>query len=101
MAEPANPTVTTGLATPTGSLPRKREPLLAERAADTTNGGSRFRGNDSVLEGKRRGPSLPDLATYAILIAGAVVMLLPFAWMVSTSLKTAGATFVTPPNWLP
>ncbi|MDF2980490.1 MAG: sugar transporter permease, partial [Devosia sp.] len=53
--------------------------------------------------GRRRGArlSLPDLAAYAVLVAGAVIMLLPFAWMVSTSLKTAGATFVTPPNWLP
>lgn len=53
--------------------------------------------------GRKRGARLrlPDLLTYAILILGAVIMLLPFAWMVSTSLKTAGATFVTPPQWLP
>jgi multiple sugar transport system permease protein len=52
--------------------------------------------------GRRRRPLRPaDIATYAILILGAVIMLLPFAWMVSTSLKTAGATFVTPPQWLP
>jgi multiple sugar transport system permease protein len=28
-------------------------------------------------------------------------MLMPFAWTVSTSLKVAGATFVTPPQWWP
>ena len=44
---------------------------------------------------------LSDLATYVLLAAGAVVMLLPFAWTVSTSLKTPGATFVTPPELLP
>ncbi len=49
----------------------------------------------------RPGLRLSDLATYAVLAAGAVVMLLPFAWTVSTSLKTPGATFVTPPELLP
>jgi multiple sugar transport system permease protein len=42
-----------------------------------------------------------DLASYAVLGAGALVMLLPFAWMVSTSLKQGSATFVTPPLLLP
>ena len=37
----------------------------------------------------------------AILLLGAVVMLLPFAWMISTSLKTSGATFVMPPQFIP
>lgn len=53
------------------------------------------------LSRPRKLPSLPDLATYAILILGAVIMLLPFAWMLSTSLKTRGATFATPPQWIP
>ena len=38
---------------------------------------------------------------YALLLAGAVVMLLPFAWMLSTSLKTSEATFMLPPQWIP
>lgn len=38
---------------------------------------------------------------YAILFLGAVVMILPFLWMVSTSLKSASATFVLPPKWIP
>lgn len=45
--------------------------------------------------------SLPDLATYTILILGAGIMLLPFLWMLATSLKTAGATFVMPPQLIP
>jgi multiple sugar transport system permease protein len=49
----------------------------------------------------RPGLRLSDFATYVLLAAGAVVMLLPFAWTVSTSLKTPGATFVTPPELLP
>ncbi len=38
---------------------------------------------------------------YIGLSAGAVVMLVPFVWMVSTSLKTPAAVFVYPPEWLP
>jgi multiple sugar transport system permease protein len=42
-----------------------------------------------------------DYATYAVLTLGALAMLLPFAWMVSTSFKHGDATFVTPPQLLP
>lgn len=42
-----------------------------------------------------------DYATYAVLLLGALIMLLPFVWMVSTSLKTGEATFVTPPQLIP
>lgn len=44
---------------------------------------------------------LGDLLFGALMLAGAVAMLLPFAWMLSTSLKTAGATFVMPPQFIP
>lgn len=37
---------------------------------------------------------------YIILIAGAVIMLLPFLWMLSTSLKNEGATMVMPPEFI-
>jgi multiple sugar transport system permease protein len=39
--------------------------------------------------------------TYIILIIGAIVMIIPFLWMLSTSLKSASATFVLPPEWIP
>jgi multiple sugar transport system permease protein len=42
-----------------------------------------------------------DYAVYAVLVLGAIVMLLPFVWMISTSLKTGEATFVTPPQLIP
>lgn len=41
------------------------------------------------------------LALHAILIAGSVVMLLPFAWMLSTSLKEPREIFTYPPVWIP
>lgn len=42
-----------------------------------------------------------DYATWAVLGLGAIAMLLPFVWMVSTSLKTGDATFVMPPQLIP
>jgi multiple sugar transport system permease protein len=44
---------------------------------------------------------LADGLTHAVLIVGAVAMLGPFAWMVSTSLKLPGAVFAFPPEWIP
>jgi multiple sugar transport system permease protein len=38
---------------------------------------------------------------YLVLITGALVMLFPFAWMVSTSLKPDRELFVTPPQLIP
>ena len=39
--------------------------------------------------------------SHLVLIAGAVVMLLPFVWMLSTSVKPADQLFTVPPTWLP
>jgi len=36
-----------------------------------------------------------------LLAAGGVFMLAPLAWMLSTSLKSPGAVFVYPPQWIP
>jgi len=38
---------------------------------------------------------------YAVLIAFSFVSLLPFFWMLSTSLKPPGAVFIQPPQWIP
>ncbi len=38
---------------------------------------------------------------YIILILGSITFLIPFLWMVSTSLKEPGAVFVFPPQWTP
>lgn len=36
-----------------------------------------------------------------IILAGAILMLVPFAWMVSTSLKAEGDVFLIPIRWIP
>ena len=42
-----------------------------------------------------------SLPSHAVLIAGGVAMLLPFVWMLSTSLKPADQLFTVPPTWIP
>lgn len=39
--------------------------------------------------------------SYAIVTLGAVVMVAPFLWMLSTSFKGGGAIFDYPPSWIP
>ena len=41
------------------------------------------------------------LALHIVLILGSLLMLLPFFWMISTSLKEAREVFTFPPRWIP
>lgn len=44
----------------------------------------------------------PDhVLLHLLLLSGSVVMLLPFLWMLSTSLKTPQEIFTFPPTWIP
>jgi multiple sugar transport system permease protein len=38
---------------------------------------------------------------YTLLVMGALVMVVPFLWMITTSLKTSAQIFVLPPRWIP
>ena len=49
----------------------------------------------------RFGEVVIRLIAFLILAAGAVTMLVPFFWMLSTSLKDPGEIFVYPPRWIP
>ncbi|HEV2292364.1 MAG TPA: carbohydrate ABC transporter permease [Tepidisphaeraceae bacterium] len=49
----------------------------------------------------RRESGTSSLHTYAILVAGSIVMLTPLAWMVLTSLKSFEEVIASPPAWLP
>lgn len=50
--------------------------------------------------GKRRALITKTIA-YVVLGVGAVTMLLPFVWMLSTSLKPERGIFTMPPQWIP
>lgn len=41
-----------------------------------------------------------NILVYILLALGAITMLLPFFWMISTSLKTAGEAVAMPPVWI-
>lgn len=41
------------------------------------------------------------LIAYVFLLLGAALIVVPFAWMISTSLKTPDQLFVYPPQWIP
>jgi multiple sugar transport system permease protein len=50
---------------------------------------------------RRKKKVLCDISTYAILIFASFVVLLPMAWMVSTSLKEYSETVAVPPSFIP
>lgn len=55
----------------------------------------------AVAPAQRRPRPIRNLLLHLFLISGSVVMLLPFIWMLSTSLKTPPQIFTYPPVWLP
>jgi multiple sugar transport system permease protein len=56
---------------------------------------------DSAFSSRLPKLRIGHLALHVILMAGSVVMLLPFAWMLSTSLKEPREIFTYPPVWIP
>ena len=55
----------------------------------------------SSSRGHRRKFSAGKLLSYILLTLGALIMIVPFIWMVSTSLKSQQQLFAWPPNWIP
>jgi ABC-type glycerol-3-phosphate transport system permease component len=50
---------------------------------------------------KARRELINRIIAYAALIVGSAVMVVPFLWMISTSLKKEGTVYVFPPVWIP
>ena len=44
---------------------------------------------------------LESLSIHILLALGAIAMVMPFAWMISTSLKSQSEVFSYPPQWIP
>lgn len=51
--------------------------------------------------GKRARATISSALAYVFLTVGGIVILIPLAWMVSTSLKDPGRVFQHPPQWIP
>ncbi len=49
----------------------------------------------------RNGIRWGKVLLHLLLLAGSILMLLPFVWMLSTSLKTPREVFSFPPTWIP
>jgi multiple sugar transport system permease protein len=54
-----------------------------------------------AISRRRRIAAVRTTVTYVLLSLMAVITLLPFVWMLSTSLKTQASVFVYPPEWIP
>lgn len=50
---------------------------------------------------KARGRAIIVALSYTVLVVGSLAMIVPFAWMISTSLKPEGSVFSFPPVWIP
>lgn len=79
MTQANNPSVTS----PAGSARITPMPVTSQRASFWQRGG------------------LWRIFTWVVLLLGAVVMILPFVWLVSSSLKLETQIFVFPPQWIP
>lgn len=44
---------------------------------------------------------MSQVILHVVLILGAAAMIIPFLWMISTSLKDFGQVFIIPPKWIP
>lgn len=55
----------------------------------------------SIWQSRRTHQRLSAILSHGLLLMGAVVMVIPFIWMLSTSFKASGQTFVYPPTWIP
>ena len=53
------------------------------------------------MKSKKTIQFLWKITAYLLCTAGSIVFLLPFLWMVSTSLKGDSSVFVFPPQWIP
>ncbi len=79
-------------ATPTPPLQQELS-IIDYSAVDLKKNNS----SESVSSSKRAG----RIATHVVLIAICCVAIVPFLWMVSTSLKTLDAAMAFPPQWIP
>lgn len=75
--------------------------MSASTIAETTRraGQTEVRARDA--RGRRRRRAGKATATYLVLIAGALVMIVPLLWTISTSLKDQSQVFTYPVQWIP
>ncbi len=75
------------------TLPISRTPSAKEVTEQKPRG--------KKLKGVKEISPMQKVFTYLLLSFFGLTMLVPFAWMVSTSLKDSGSVFEFPPRWIP
>jgi multiple sugar transport system permease protein len=55
----------------------------------------------SWRQSRRNQSLLAQIFAYIVVTAGAIVLMVPFVWMLSSSLKPLNQIFVEPPQWIP
>src|SRR3954465_6696342 len=79
-------------------------PLIQTEVAVVATSGLPYRGGDDdapPVARRRRAPRVKNLLVHAALVVICAAAILPFLWMLSTSLKTPEATLEYPPRVLP
>ena len=57
---------------------------------------------ENITRGKHKKPiNIGDIVSYGVLTIAAVLVMMPLAWMFSTSLRPTTESFQLPPAWLP
>lgn len=59
------------------------------------------RPREQIVSGTSFWHKLPDMIALGILIVGGILMMMPFLWMFSTSLRPVQESYKLPPAWLP
>jgi multiple sugar transport system permease protein len=67
----------------------------------TVKSAKRGHGLISFEIGKRRRKQIGDILTWIILALGGVIMVLPFLWMLSSSVKPLREIYIFPPRFIP
>lgn len=57
--------------------------------------------NTSILKSHKQSKALANLVVFTLMALGAIIMIAPLVWMVTTSLKTKLEVFEIPPVWIP
>lgn len=57
--------------------------------------------NHNISRKRKNSEMMNKTVAYVFLIIGALIMTVPFLWMLSTSLKEPGLVFEMPPRWIP
>ena len=74
---------------------------MAQQSLEHQSQQSILTGLVNLLQSRRRQDLILKSVVYLLLLIGAFGVMLPFFWMISTSLKKPGTEFTFPIEWIP